>query len=111
GAFRFMFPVPSEKTHKIVHSKTSKKLHKIYQAVREIRESKAGYEQLPVLYNEIRQSYPDEWLLPLEILELTHSREKFSGLSDEIRSYLIGKQEQKPELVNLISNGLSLIGS
>lgn len=109
NAFQFTFPVPSEKTHKITHSDTSRKLHQLYQRVRDIREQEKSFDQLAEIYEKVTSDYPDEWLLPLEILELSVKHQTDQMLSERIRQYLIGKQEQKPELVNLISNGLSLI--
>ncbi len=109
-AFGFTFPVPTEKTHKIEHSDTSRKLHGLYAKVRQIRESENGYNKLPDIYHQVKKEYPHEWLLPLEILEMAVNQKIHGELAAEIRQYLIEKQEKEPSLVSLISNGLSLIG-
>jgi len=70
GAFGLTIPVPVEKTHKIIHSEKAKKLHSIYQQVREIRENNCGYTNLPQLLEELKANHPEDWLCELEILEM-----------------------------------------
>lgn len=69
-AFGLTFPVPAEKTHKIHHSEEAKKLHLIYQKVREIREENCGHEALPQLLEELKTDHPNDWLCALEIQEI-----------------------------------------
>lgn len=107
-AFGFSFPVPKEKTHKINHSPKAIELHKLHGMVKDIRKSSANFDKLREIWQKVREEYPGEWLLPLEILELT-TLFPSNGLADEIRSYLIHKQQKDSSLVNLISNGLSQI--
>ena len=108
-AFGLEFPVPSEKTHKIVHSDTAKQLHDMYREVREMRENSADAGRLKSIWQTVKKQYPEEWLLPMEILELVSKQNLNSGLSEEITNYLLKKQEEDESLVNLVSNGLSLI--
>lgn len=108
-AFGHSFPAPEEKTHKIVHSAEALKLHKLYAEVRSIRESGDNLQKLPAIWEEVKANHPQEWLLPLEILELL-AKSSSNGEQEEIRNYLISKQNENKALVNLISNGLSLIG-
>jgi len=110
AAFGYAFPVPGEKTHKIIHTDQAGKLHQLYMEVRSIRESGKNKTRLKDIWEELQTSYPREWLLPLEILELI-AGEHDNGMAGEIRSYLIKKQQQDSNLVNLISNGLSLISN
>ncbi len=109
NAFGLEYPVPSEKTHKIIHSELAKKLHGLHKQVREIRDNKKNYESLSSIWQTLKNNYPDEWLLPLEILEIVKKQNFNPGLIQEITDFLITKQEHNDELVNLISNGLSLI--
>lgn len=109
NAFGLDYPIPIEKTHKIIHSDSAKKLHELYKQVREIRDSQTNYESLTSIWQTIKNDYPDEWLLSLEILEIVKKQHFNSGLIQEISNFLITKQEYNDELVNLISNGLSLI--
>jgi len=108
-AFELTYKVPEEKTHKIRHTESAKKLHVLYQRVRDIRDNKKGMNTLQDIWEALRNDFPDDWLLPLEILELLETSANNKKLSLEIRNYLIHMQEENPELVNVISNGLSLI--
>jgi phenylalanine-4-hydroxylase len=108
-AFGLEFPVPKEKTHKISHTESSKKLHQLYVTVQKIREKPAEASALIGVWEIIKRDYPGEWLLPLEILEIATQHKMEKDLTEEISEYLIRKQENHDELANLISNGLSLI--
>ncbi|MCF8366124.1 MAG: aromatic amino acid hydroxylase [Bacteroidales bacterium] len=108
-AFGLEFPVPKEKTHKIIHSESSKNLHDLYRQVRDIREKSGFHHLLPAIWDTLKKHYPDEWLLPMEILEISKKQKQNSGIAEAITKYLIEKQEENKDLVNLVSNGLSLI--
>jgi len=108
-AFELTYTPPVEKTHKIQHSDHALKLHGYYQKVRDIRDGKSELKNLPGIWDKLNKEFPEDWLLPLEILELIEASEPGNVLATEIRDYLINKQEKYPNFVNLISNGLSLI--
>ncbi len=108
-AFELTYKIPEEKTHKIHHTESAKKLHALYQSVRDIRDIRIRTKTLPGIWEQLKQDFPDDWLLPMEILELLEKSGLDQEMRTEIQQYLIKKQEQNPELVNLISNGLSLI--
>lgn len=111
-AYEHSFPVPAEKTHKIQHDERSRKLHVIYQDVRDIRESGAvvNPEPLRLKWQSLCEEYPEEWLLHLEMLELLYRSGKAKdGLALDIMSYLRKLQEDDPSRHGLISNGLSML--
>ena len=105
-AFELEYPVPKEKTHKIVHSDRAQRLHYLYQAARDIREKKADHTELRDIWQQVRADYPDEWLLPLEILELTSENDEYRLLAEEILDYLKNVKSADPEMKRLIDNGL-----
>lgn len=107
-AFVYSFMAPKEKTHKLIHTPEAMNLHKMYGLARKYRESGTQTSHLFSFWRDVKHSYPDEWLLPLEILEIA-TKSGDDDLADEIRIYLIEKQQQEASLVNLISNGLSLV--
>lgn len=109
AAFGLEFPVPGEKTHKISHSDAAKQLHELYHEVRLMRENKADAVKLTEIWRTVKRQYPEDWLLPMEILELVTRNNLNSGPDTEITNYLLRKQEEDDSLVNLVSNGLSLI--
>lgn len=108
-AFELEYPVPREKTHKIVHSPEALALHQLYQSVRDIRDKGVGKQSLQNIWEQMLANYPDEWLLPLEILELTGSEEVDHRLYKDIRSDLDDKILRCPELKTLIENGYALV--
>jgi phenylalanine-4-hydroxylase len=106
--FGLSYTPPEEKTHKIVHDDLARQLHQHYQQVRKIRDTEYNEKVLEEIYLQIKEDYPKEWLLPLEILELVY---KFGrkDLSDDIQGYLKSIRKKNKELNNLISNGVDMI--
>jgi len=100
------FPIiqkPSEtKTIKVEISKSEKELHKMYHSIREIRETKSAKESLQKIFTTLKEEYPSDWLLPLEIYELTKD--------EGVLNYLEQLKVAKPKVAHLIENGLGLIG-
>jgi phenylalanine-4-hydroxylase len=111
NAFKLSYPAPKEKTHKILHSREARKLHTLYQEVRDIRTDGHPFKRIPDIWQVLKNDYPNDWLLPLEILELATKHRIRRGLDDEIKTFLLDRQQQNPELTNLINNGLNLIES
>jgi phenylalanine-4-hydroxylase len=109
NAFGMQFPVPEEKTHKIVHDEKAKQLHARYGEVRKMRQAAAKVADLEALWQKIKTDFPDEWLLPMEILELVKKQKDDTALEKSITAYLLKKVETNPELSNIISNGLNLM--
>ncbi|MCF8396841.1 MAG: aromatic amino acid hydroxylase [Bacteroidales bacterium] len=128
NAFKLKFPVPKEKTHKIEHTESARKLHSMYKEVREIREKKMeGQEnkvikdvnrkvkkdeqdQLASIWEKIKSDYPGDWLLPMEIIELMNNGQQKSPTFEEIYTYLNDIKSNNPELEKVITNGLILAG-
>ena len=100
------FPIsqkPSEtKTIKVEISESERELHKMYHSVREIRETKKSTEPLQKIFTTLKEEYPNDWLLPLEIYELTKD--------EQVLDYLEQLKVTKPKVAHLIENGLGLIG-
>ncbi|HRY32619.1 MAG TPA: aromatic amino acid hydroxylase [Bacteroidales bacterium] len=104
--FGFSFPVPGEKTHKIVHSPESLDLHGKYQLVRGVAEQLTDPEVLPMLWHQVKH-LQREWLLPLEMLQCLKQHAAMPSLAQEIREHLEAMMQQHRDLEWLISNGLS----
>lgn len=108
-AYELEYPIPGEKTHKIIHSDRAIRLHQLYQEIRDFREGKTLFVNLNKLFEETRKNYPEEWLLPLEIAELADKQPDITQLKQEILDYLRNVKSQDPELKRLIDNGLVLV--
>lgn len=107
-AYELEYPVPKEKTHKIVHTEDARKLHGLYQEARKHREGGATILSLTDIWQQTRMKYPGEWLLMLEILELVPGNTENRELASEILKYLENLKAAHPELKMLIDNGLAL---
>jgi len=85
--------VPKERTIKAPSDAKRKKLENLYQQVRDIRETKKGYERLGEIWETQQADHPNDWLLSMEIFEL------------------LDEAEQQPELKERVSNFLKKIAS
>jgi len=129
-AFQLSYKVPEETTHKIVYSDRDKKLHKLYQQVRDIRNSEAvevdepesdirGDQKQPDgndtlrrlhdIWSVIKTDYPEEWLIMIELVELLSILQIEESLYEEIRANLDSLKQRKPSLKKLIDDGLNLL--
>jgi phenylalanine-4-hydroxylase len=107
AAWGLKYPELKEKTHKILHTPEDLELHALYQAVRDLRDSGKTNGQLEHIWHNIRDNHPDEWLLPLEILELV-SRSKHPGIRKGVRNHLAGIKKSE-EFAKLVDDGLNLL--
>jgi len=108
-AYHLEFPAPVEKTHHIQHSDETIKLYGLYGNIQEYRENAGNPKILIETYDNLKSNYPDEWLLPLEILEELVKVEGQSDLAEEIISFLKTKALENDEMQKLIEDGLALI--
>ena len=109
NAYGINYPVPEEKTHKLMHDERSRKLHSLYQSVRDIREKGHNGISLSEAWDETRKKYPEEWLLPLEIVEILDARNIDPELKTTVINYLKSEKSQDPDIKRLVDNGLLLI--
>lgn len=96
------------KTNTVCHNYSDLDYINIYQQVRDLREQNSNM-QLKTLVETANSLYPGEWLLLLELYEL--AIEMDNSLSKHLQSQLLKLSKEKPELNNLIKNGLSLLSS
>lgn len=98
---------PKEKTHKIFYKEKDKQLHKLYEEVRNIRENSGlSLSRLKEIFSMLKQQFPNDWLLPLEMYEIAAIHE--SRLKDEFYQYL-DKFAQDKKIAHLVKDGLKLI--
>jgi len=108
-AFELSYPVPEEKTHKIMHNENARKLHALYQQVRDIREQNCSFAQLPTLWQELHGDHPGDWLCALEMLELLKEKKIDDHFTLEVTQFLLSKRTEGPELLKLIDDGLAML--
>lgn len=98
-----------QKTRKIVYDDKTIELHKLYQTVREIRESATGFEKLENIFEQLRLNHRMDWLCALEILELVYHKKIYHKLERDVQIYLELKAGREAEHTKLIHDGLHVI--
>ncbi|HEU0226951.1 MAG TPA: aromatic amino acid hydroxylase [Arachidicoccus soli] len=94
---------------KIVYNEKTMALQKIYQQIRVIRTQKNNYASLAEYWNLLQLNHPEDWLAPMEILEILLHENMQSILANEIRTHLTQRAEDDKTLTKLIKDGLTLI--
>ncbi len=110
-AFELSYPAPEEKTHKILHDDKAKRLHAIYQKVRDIRGQNGSFAQLPSIWQELKSDHSGDWLCALEILELLKIKQIEDGFAEEVIQYLQSKKSEGATMIKLIDDGFALLES
>ncbi|MGL5113179.1 MAG: aromatic amino acid hydroxylase, partial [Flavobacterium sp.] len=75
---------------------------------RNIRNTKDVSTPLAPIFEEVKTAHPNDWLLSIELVELINKRNE-TQLFTAILSHLENLKKQRPEVAQLISNGLELI--
>lgn len=108
-AYGLEYKAPEEKTIRINYSENAKKIHELYRKVREIRETKNGFDKLPEIMKQARALNSEEWLLLVEIFELVYNHNEQHSMAKELTYYLNEIAAVRPDLENLIKKGVDLV--
>jgi phenylalanine-4-hydroxylase len=84
-------------------------LHQLYQQVRNRRHTRGDFGYLGNVWRVLQTYHHDDWLCPLEILELLEHEQVEHALSADIRNFLVNKAAAEPAYSKLINDGLYLI--
>ncbi len=109
NSFDLITHVPSSKTIKSDRTPIKIALEQLYQQVRDTRESNKAIDFQAIL-NDLNQNHPSDWLLTLELLELS-TLQKNSEIIEKTKQRLAVLATQRPEIAHLISNGIELLSS
>jgi len=101
--------VPKERTIKVPSDAKRKKLESLYAQVRQIRESKKGYERLGEIWETQQAEHPVDWLLSMEIFEILDTTNQQPELKSRIEKFLNNKKAQTKDLTTLIGWGFRLV--
>jgi phenylalanine-4-hydroxylase len=101
--------VPKERTIKVPSDAKRKKLESLYAQVRQIRESKKGYERLGEIWETQQAEHPVDWLLSMEIFEILDVANQQPELKTKIEKFLNQKKAQTKDLTTLIGWGFRLV--
>lgn len=108
NSFDLITHLPSEQTIKAKRPEKVLRLEQLYQQVREYREGINQTISRHKVFNEICETYPKDWLLPVELYELAvkgGDRE----FAEEIKQHLEDIKLDRPEVGHLIDDGISLV--
>ncbi len=106
NSFNLLTHVPSEHTIKVKRTAQWLKLEKLYQQVRDLRDGKNALVKLENIFHSLKNEHPNDWLLAIELLELSLENEE---LKKELLSYLQKLKSQNNGIGHLIDNGIMLI--
>src|SRR5947209_17410127 len=101
--------VPKERTIKVPSDAKRKKLESLYAQVRQIRESKKGYERLGEIWETQQAEHSGDWLLSMEIFEILDTTNQQPPLKAKIEKFLNDKKAQTKDLTTLIGWGFRLV--
>jgi phenylalanine-4-hydroxylase len=101
--------VPKERTIKVPSDAKRKKLESLYAQVRQIRETKKGYERLGEIWETQQAEHPVDWLLSMEIFEILDTTNQQPELKAKIEKFLNAKKAQTKDLTTLIGWGFRLV--
>lgn len=106
NSFPNLYSVSKTKTIKAQKTENEIELETLYQRIRAYRTtSKYTDKDLNEVFNTLIKSHKNDWLLPLELLELTNN----NRLVSSIKSHLNLISKNRPELSHLINSGIELI--
>ena len=97
----------NEKTHKIEYDERTKKIHSIYNKLRTInpKDEKAS-DQLKTLVGEYETAGQNDWLLLVELYNLTKVISTTGDITKNIWDKLESLKQANPDLVHLIQFGI-----
>lgn len=106
NSFPNLYEVSATKTIKQVETESNKHLEQQYAKVAEMRNNALEDDAvLAELFGLLKNNYPKEWLLHLEILEITNDE----NLALSIQSHLAKTIVEFPHLNILITDGIEII--
>ncbi|WP_333696403.1 aromatic amino acid hydroxylase [Flavobacterium sp.] len=108
SSFDMINHVPSSKTIKAKKSKEREELESLYLAVRKIRSNESSDLSLEQVFEILKQNHPNDWLLSVEMIELT-TQTNSTQLQQELIAFLEKVKTNRPEVAHLINDGLDLI--
>jgi phenylalanine-4-hydroxylase len=81
----------------------------LYQKVRDVRDGSLSKDILPDVWADLKVNHPNDWLCPLEIYELLHTRGWHAGLKTEVKQRLDKLHSERKEFAKLIADGIELV--
>jgi len=106
-SFENLYSVSKVKTISYKISEKEKRLNEIAKQIRMIRHDIFDFDLLKNLFFKLKTEHPENWLLPLEIMELTNNK-KFGS---KIEKYLIELTKKNKNIESLVRSGIAMVKS
>lgn len=84
-------------------------LQKIYHQIRDVRQKDRSFNTLLDCWEALQHEHSDDWLAPLEILEILIQKNIFEETAYEIKTFLETKATNEKQFTKLIKDGYKLI--
>ncbi len=107
-SFNLMTHELSSSTIKVDITPDRIKLENYYEQIRHFREGINTTISRNKVFREVRENFPNDWLLPVELYELARNNED-DEFAQEIADHLENVKLNNPEYGHLIDDGLSLV--
>jgi phenylalanine-4-hydroxylase len=106
----YIQPSKVSKTRVIKYTLTAKEneLNNLYQDVRDCRAGKKEPAIIPDIWERLKSDHPEDWLLPVELLEVILSVNSYPEIEKEINNHLEKMVTENKELKKLIEDGIYL---
>lgn len=102
NSFEQIRRVPGEKTIHAEQSQNTQKLTQLYQQVRDFRSGVSSVDLADIIF-KLKKHHPEDWLLALEVLELTDDQ---SEQHRSLQTYLEQQGLKQPQVKHLIEFGM-----
>ena len=108
-AFLEVALVPKERTIKAPSDAKRRRLENLYQQVRDVRETKKGYERLGEIWETQQAEHPNDWLLSMEIFELLDDTDQQPQLKEKVSAFLGKVGSTNADKKTLVDWGFRLV--
>ncbi|WP_459212472.1 aromatic amino acid hydroxylase [Aquimarina rhabdastrellae] len=106
-SFDLVNHIPSSTTIKVTLTPEQQELNDLYAAVRNIREGKNSTFSLEGVFDILKGTHQEDWLLALEIYELVYDLDL--AFTQQVLNHLEALKVAKPNIRHLIISGLNII--
>lgn len=103
--------VPKERTLQVPPDRRRQALAGLYGQVRAVREGELSSATLEGVWDRLVRDYAEDWLLPLEILQLCEKGNGVPALAHQAHARLHQLAATRPALAQLIGQGLEALAT
>lgn len=101
--------VANDEAPRHIYDEKTLSLQKLYQSVRDVRNNELPVETLADSWGQLKKDHPQDWLAPLDMLEILVRENERPDIVSEIKDHLTGLKNSDAGFTKLIEDGLKLI--